>query len=159
MRAAHAASAGERAGRGIRALARLAETRDPETGNHILRTQAYVRPLAAACAAPALRRRSWTTAAIELLAKSAPLHDIGKVGIPDHVLLKPGKLTRAEWRGDEDAHARIGADAIERAERDTHSRSSSSPSHARSRSTTTSAGTGAATPTVWPATRSRCPPA
>jgi putative two-component system response regulator len=54
---------------------------------------------------------------IVLLAKSAPLHDIGKVGIPDHILLKPGKLTPEEWRVMK-THARLGAEAIELAERD-----------------------------------------
>ena len=55
--------------------------------------------------------------AIELLAKSAPLHDIGKVGIPDHILLKPGRLDAAEWEVMK-THAALGAEAIERAEAD-----------------------------------------
>ena len=102
----------------IRALARLAETRDNETGNHILRTQHYVHALALrACLHPRfaseLDERS-----ISLIAKSAPLHDIGKVGIPDHVLLKAGKLTPDEWAIMK-THAVIGADAIRRAEADT----------------------------------------
>ena len=101
----------------IHALARLAETRDPETGNHILRTQEYVRRLGQLLCthprfAPALSEH-----AIELLAKSAPLHDIGKVGIPDHILLKPGRLTADEWLVMR-THAAIGAEAIERAEAD-----------------------------------------
>ena len=54
---------------------------------------------------------------IELLAKSAPLHDIGKVGIPDEILLKRGKLTLPEWAVMK-THARLGSDAIEMAERD-----------------------------------------
>jgi len=64
---------------------------------------------------------SITTAehAIALIAKSAPLHDIGKVGIPDTVLLKPGKLTPEEWEVMK-THARLGADAIARAVEDTH---------------------------------------
>jgi len=103
----------------IHALARLAETRDPETGNHILRTQEYMRRLGHLLCqhprfAPALDAH-----AIELLAKSAPLHDIGKVGIPDHILLKPGKLDVAEWEVMK-THAAIGAEAIERAEADAH---------------------------------------
>ncbi|HOY34739.1 MAG TPA: HD domain-containing phosphohydrolase, partial [Piscinibacter sp.] len=53
------------------------------------------------------------------IAKSAPLHDIGKVGIPDHVLLKPGKLTPDEWEVMK-THARLGAEAIARAVEDTH---------------------------------------
>ncbi len=101
----------------IRALAHLAETRDPETGNHILRTQSYVRLLATR-----LRDHPRFTATIDdlyikMLAHSAPLHDIGKVGIPDSVLQKPGKLTPEEWVIMK-THARLGSDAIERAERD-----------------------------------------
>jgi putative two-component system response regulator len=103
----------------IRALARLAETRDNETGNHILRTQEYVLRLAQRAAAlprlaPQLDERS-----ITLIAKSAPLHDIGKVGIPDHILLKPGKLTAQEWDVMK-THAALGAQAIERAVDDMH---------------------------------------
>jgi putative two-component system response regulator len=101
----------------IRALAHLAETRDPETGHHILRTQNYVQILAVRLrqhprfAAFLIQRN------IELLTKSAPLHDIGKVGIPDSILLKPGPLTPAEWEVMK-THARLGSDAIEQAEVD-----------------------------------------
>jgi putative two-component system response regulator len=102
----------------IRALARLAETRDNETGNHILRTQEYVRTLAQRVQAHPRYADQLDEARIALMAKSAPLHDIGKVGIPDHVLLKPGKLTPAEWEIMK-THARLGADAIARAEADT----------------------------------------
>lgn len=101
----------------IRALAHLAEIRDPETGNHILRTQGYVRLLASRLA----RHPRFSTVLdernIELLARSAPLHDIGKVGIPDAILQKPGKLTPAEWEIMK-THARLGSDAIDLAERD-----------------------------------------
>jgi len=100
---------------GIQALARLAETRDPETGNHLVRTQGYVRTLA-------IKLRNHPRFAfflsernIELLVKSAPLHDIGKVGIPDYILLKPGKLDPDEWRIMK-THAKLGSDAIEHAE-------------------------------------------
>lgn len=101
----------------IRALAHLAEIRDPETGNHILRTQGYVQHLALT-----LRQHPRFTATlsalyIDLLARSAPLHDIGKVGIPDHILLKPGKLTPIEWSIMQ-THAKLGSDAIELAEQD-----------------------------------------
>ncbi|HTT09719.1 MAG TPA: two-component system response regulator [Burkholderiaceae bacterium] len=101
----------------IHALARLAETRDPETGNHIRRTQEYVRVLATRLQTHRRFAAHLNARAIELLCKSAPLHDIGKVGIPDHILLKPGKLTPQEWTIMK-THARLGADAIERAERD-----------------------------------------
>ena len=101
----------------IRALARLAETRDNETGNHILRTQEYVRVLAQRVRAHPRFAAQLDERSIALMAKSAPLHDIGKVGIPDQVLLKPGKLTAAEWEIMK-THAAIGAAAIERAEAD-----------------------------------------
>ena len=101
----------------IRALAHLAETRDPETGQHILRTQNYVRTLAMR-----LRQHPRFSAVldprtIDLLTRSAPMHDIGKVGIPDSILLKPGPLTLDEWTIMK-THARLGSDAIEQAEVD-----------------------------------------
>ena len=101
----------------IRALAQLAETRDHETGKHILRTQSYVRQLALELRtyprfAPILNDRY-----IKLLTRSAPLHDIGKVGIPDSILLKPGPLTPEEWKIMK-THARLGSEAIELAEKD-----------------------------------------
>jgi putative two-component system response regulator len=101
----------------IRALAHLAETRDPETGNHILRTQAYVQRMAIGLQHHPRYSAFLTQKTIDLLAKSAPLHDIGKVGIPDHVLLKPGPLTAEEWRIMM-SHAKLGSDAIEQAEAD-----------------------------------------
>lgn len=101
----------------IRALAHLAETRDPETGNHIRRTQAYVRRLASALQRNPAYSASLSARAIDLLARSAPMHDIGKVGIPDHILFKPGKLDAAEWAIMQ-THAKLGSDAIEQAERD-----------------------------------------
>jgi len=100
----------------IHALARLAEIRDPETGNHLRRTQEYVRTLACRLRDHP-RFRPMTDRTIDLLAKSAPLHDIGKVGIPDHILLKPGKLTPDEWEVMK-THAALGAQAIERAKQD-----------------------------------------
>ncbi len=101
----------------IRALAHLAEIRDPETGNHILRTQGYVRLLASALADHPRFADTLTPGYIDLLSRSAPLHDIGKVGIPDHILLKPGKLTPEEWQIMR-THAKLGSDAIEEAEQD-----------------------------------------
>lgn len=101
----------------IRALAHLAEIRDPETGNHILRTQGYVHLLASALADHPRFVYTLTPGYIDLLSRSAPLHDIGKVGIPDHILLKPGKLTPEEWQVMR-SHAKLGSDAIEQAEQD-----------------------------------------
>jgi len=101
----------------IHALAHLAEIRDPETGNHLRRTQGYVRALAEQLSDHPRFADFLTPHAIELLVKSAPLHDIGKVGIPDHILLKPGPLTPEEWEIMK-THAKLGRDAIEQAERD-----------------------------------------
>lgn len=101
----------------IRALAHLAETRDPETGDHILRTQSYVGALAKRLRRYSRFRPVINERYIDLLTKSAPLHDIGKVGIPDHVLLKPGKFDANEWAIMQ-THSEIGARAIEFAEKD-----------------------------------------
>ena len=101
----------------IRALAHLAETRDPETGNHILRTQGYVHLLASRLKAHPRFAATLDDRYIELLTRSAPLHDIGKVGIPDHILRKPGKLNAEEWAIMQ-THSRLGAEAIELAELD-----------------------------------------
>jgi putative two-component system response regulator len=101
----------------IRALAHLAEIRDPETGDHILRTQSYVHVLAIRLQDHPRFSDTITEHFIGLLTRSAPLHDIGKVGIPDYVLLKPGKLTDDEWVIMK-THAELGAQAIERSEKD-----------------------------------------
>jgi len=101
----------------IRALAHLAETRDPETGNHILRTQGYVQQLAQGLRHNPRFVATLSDRYIDLLSRSAPLHDIGKVGIPDHILLKPGRLTADEWAIMQ-THAKLGSDAIEQAESD-----------------------------------------
>jgi len=98
----------------INALAELAETRDNETGNHIRRTQHYVRILAQRLQTHPGFADFLSGKVIELLVKSAPLHDIGKVGIPDHILLKPGKLTAEEWVIMQ-THSLKGAMSIDRA--------------------------------------------
>ncbi|PKM42199.1 MAG: hypothetical protein CVV05_19315 [Gammaproteobacteria bacterium HGW-Gammaproteobacteria-1] len=99
----------------IHSLAILAETRDYETGAHILRTQRYVEALAEQLRDHprfALLRDGET---VELLFKSAPLHDVGKIGIPDHILLKPGRHTPEEFEIMK-THTTLGADALRRAE-------------------------------------------
>jgi putative two-component system response regulator len=101
----------------IRALAHLAGTRDNETGNHIQRTQSYIRLLATLMARHPRFAATLDNNYIETLARSAPLHDIGKVGIPDYILLKPGKLTPEEWEIMK-THTLLGFDAITLAERD-----------------------------------------
>ena len=98
----------------INALAEVAETRDNETGNHIRRTQEYVYILAHRLQLHPSFASFLTNKVVELMTKSAPLHDIGKVGIPDHILLKPGKLTEEEWAIMK-THSMLGATSIERA--------------------------------------------
>lgn len=98
----------------MRALASLAETRDNETGNHIRRTQGYVEVLAQKLVPHPRFAGLRPPGIIDLIVKAAPLHDIGKVGIPDHILLKPGPLDPAEWTIMK-THTRLGADAIESA--------------------------------------------
>lgn len=99
----------------ILAMASLAETRDNETGNHIRRTQNYVRALAIELKDHPRFSDFLTNENIELLYKSAPLHDIGKVGIPDRVLLKAGTLTDEEFEVMK-THTTMGRDAIAAAE-------------------------------------------
>jgi putative two-component system response regulator len=99
----------------IHAMASLAEARDNETGHHIRRTQHYVRILAEDLARLPKYRELLTPAYIDMLYRSAPLHDIGKVGVSDSILRKPGKLTPEEFEIMK-THAEIGRDAIERAE-------------------------------------------
>ena len=81
----------------IRVMVSLAEFRDECTGNHIRRTQTYVRMLADYLSGQARDREFLTPDHIDQIAKAAPLHDIGKIAIPDHILLKPGKHTVEEF--------------------------------------------------------------
>lgn len=81
----------------IVAFSSLAERRDNETGRHIRRTQNYIRELAIALRRHVKFSSFLDDQTIELIYKSAPLHDIGKVAIPDRVLLKPGKLDPEEF--------------------------------------------------------------
>jgi putative two-component system response regulator len=100
----------------IMAMASLAETRDNETGNHIRRTQNYVLALAKKLKSHRRFSAALDDQTIEMLYKSAPLHDIGKVGIPDAILLKPGKLTPEEFEIIK-THTTIGRDTIAAAEK------------------------------------------
>lgn len=106
----------------ILSLATLAETRDNETGAHILRTQRYVRILAQYLHDHPTFQDELTDENIVLMFKSAPLHDVGKVGIPDAILLKPGKLSDDEFVIMK-THAQLGADALRVAERELGSNS------------------------------------
>jgi response regulator RpfG family c-di-GMP phosphodiesterase len=99
----------------ILALSSLAETRDNETGNHIRRTQRYVYILARQLQQHPRFSAFLTDENVDLLYKLAPLHDVGKVGIPDHILRKPGKLTEEEFEIMKQ-HAVLGGNAIAAAE-------------------------------------------
>ena len=100
----------------IMAMASLAETRDNETGNHIRRTQHYVKVLAEKLSDHPRFGYFLNPANIDMLYKSAPLHDIGKVGIPDRILLKPGRFEPEEFEIMK-THTTLGRDAIEHAEK------------------------------------------
>jgi putative two-component system response regulator len=95
----------------IVALSSLAETRDNETGNHIRRTQNYIQALALELKHHPRFSHFLTDDNITLLYKIAPLHDVGKVGIPDYILHKPGKLTEEEFEIMK-THAALGGNAF-----------------------------------------------
>ncbi len=99
----------------ILAMASLAETRDSDTGNHIRRTQYYVKALAEQLRTHPRFAAVLTDEFIATLFKSAPLHDIGKVGIPDRILLKPGRFEAHEFDIMK-THTTLGCDAIQHAE-------------------------------------------
>ena len=101
----------------MRALACLAEALDTDTGHHILRTQAYVELLAYQLEHHERFQDALASGRLERVVKAAPLHDLGKVGIPDAILLKPGRLTPEEFEVMK-THAAIGADAISKAMQD-----------------------------------------
>lgn len=84
-------------------LARAGEYRDQDTGNHVVRMARYVRLIADTLGLDRTRA--------EILEQAAPMHDIGKIGIPDRILLKPGRLTEDEWEVMK-SHARIGYEIL-----------------------------------------------
>lgn len=94
----------------------LAETRDLETGNHIRRTQYFIETIAQKLVADGIYADELQQEDISAIVRSAPLHDIGKVGIPDAILNKRGKLNKSEFELMK-THAQLGLDAIEKAER------------------------------------------
>lgn len=100
----------------IQVMASLAETRDVDTGNHIRRTQHYVQTLAEQLRTHPRFATVLTDSYVRMLFKSAPLHDIGKVGIPDRILLKPGRFEPAEFELMKN-HTTLGRNAIEQAEK------------------------------------------
>jgi putative two-component system response regulator len=101
----------------IKAMASMAETRDNETGQHIRRTQLYMYSLAKQLQKDPRYSEYLNERMITMIYKSAPLHDIGKVGVPDRILLKPGKLTPEEFE-EIKKHTIYGRDTIIAAERE-----------------------------------------
>jgi putative two-component system response regulator len=99
----------------VQSLLSLVESRHGETGLHSRRTQALTKLLAQALATEPGYRAALTPDRVELLAALAPLHDIGKVSMPDHLLNKPGPFTDEE-RAQMKLHPARGRDVIERAE-------------------------------------------
>jgi putative two-component system response regulator len=93
----------ESRGQIIRRLGRAAEFKDNETGNHVIRMAHYSRLIASAAG---LGER-----AIDIIFNTAPMHDVGKLGIPDRILLKPDKLTEDEWAVMK-RHPEMGAEII-----------------------------------------------
>jgi adenylate cyclase len=100
----------------IESMSSLTETRDPRTGEHIRRTQNYIRLLAEYLKNQPRFSPFLDDETIDLLCKSAPLHDIGKVGVSDRILLKPGRLTDQEF-DEMKQHTVYGRDTILAAER------------------------------------------
>ena len=93
------------------AMARLAESRDSETGEHLDRVRSYSRMLAQDLAAHSEPAAGIDAEFVRMVTLTSPLHDIGKVAIPDHVLCKPGKLTDDEYRIMQ-THTTIGAETL-----------------------------------------------
>jgi putative two-component system response regulator len=100
----------------IESLGTLAEYRDPETGGHIKRTQNYVKALANRLQQHPDYADQLDQETVELLYLSAPLHDVGKVGVPDRILKKPGPLTNEEFE-EMKKHTIYGRDALRITER------------------------------------------
>jgi HD-GYP domain-containing protein (c-di-GMP phosphodiesterase class II) len=97
-------------------LAKLTESRDPETGDHLDRISMYATTLATALMSHPEFKDVVTPSFVRLIGISAVLHDIGKVGLEDKILLKPGKLTASERTAMED-HSRIGGECLSEIER------------------------------------------
>jgi putative two-component system response regulator len=100
----------------IFALSKLAESRDPETGQHLERVQAYCGVLARALRQRPVYASMIDDRFVENIIAASPLHDIGKVGVPDRVLLKPGRLTKEEWELMR-LHPALGAETLREVDR------------------------------------------
>ena len=98
-------------------LAKLAESRDPETGQHLDRIRNYAREVTRELASWPKYTKQIDDAFIHQIYESSPLHDIGKVGIPDRILLKPGKLTEEEFEIMK-THTTIGGETLRAADKE-----------------------------------------
>jgi HD-GYP domain-containing protein (c-di-GMP phosphodiesterase class II)/HAMP domain-containing protein len=96
-------------------LAKLAESRDPETGDHLFRMARYSAIVAEELGRDGPYRERIDAAYVRAILQFAPMHDIGKVGIADHILLKPGKLDDAEF-AEMQKHPLIGGEVLRRCE-------------------------------------------
>ena len=101
----------------VYSMAAMAEARDNETGNHIIRTKEFVRLLAQELARKSFYSKILTFHAIDIMCRAAPLHDIGKIGVPDRILMKPGPLNEEE-RKEMNLHVTYGKETIEQAEKE-----------------------------------------
>ncbi|NWG87311.1 MAG: HD domain-containing protein [Hydrogenophilaceae bacterium] len=99
----------------VQGLAKLAESRDPETGDHLLRMALYAAIVAEELGENGEYREQINTAYVREVFQFAPMHDIGKVGIADHILLKPGRLDE-EQRREMERHPSIGGEVLRRCE-------------------------------------------
>jgi len=99
----------------LETIANITETRDPETGGHIRRTRAYVRTLAEHIRNKPAFASTVDDAYVEQLNQSAPLHDLGKVGVPDYILLKNERLTAKEFQ-EMKKHTQYGKSVIDAAQ-------------------------------------------
>lgn len=99
----------------VEGLAKLAENRDPETGDHLIRMSLYSLLITEQLGEDGPYKSEITPAYIRDVYRFAPMHDIGKVGVPDHILLKPGKLDERE-RKQMEMHPITGAEVLQRCE-------------------------------------------
>lgn len=100
----------------IFAMARLAESRDPETGAHLERVRAYCRALAEEMRREQVYKDEVDAEFVQLIYQTSPLHDIGKIGIPDSILLKPDHLSDSEYQIMK-SHTQIGFETLDDAAR------------------------------------------
>lgn len=105
----------------ISGLSKLAESRDPETGDHLDRMSRYSMILAEELRRTGPYQTQIDASFVRDILRFAPMHDIGKVGVPDHILLKPGRLDPEE-RSEMEKHPSVGGDVLQRCEEQLNAR-------------------------------------